>query len=70
MVGACAWKPEKDLVLEEQIECLLYLLLEAEKRRWLASISPVNSLEHDDAEAEGNGRSGSSSLDAGVHLLG
>lgn len=70
MIGACAWKSDKDLVPEDQIECLLSLLLEAEKRRWQASISPVNSLGRDDTQSEENGRTNCSSLDAGFHLLG
>ena len=57
MVDTCAWKPEKDLVPQDQIELLLSLLLEAEKRRWLASISPVNSAEHDqNLGSDGDGR--------------
>lgn len=69
MTGACAWSSDKDLVPEDQIKCLLSLLFEAEKRKWEAGISPVNSLEPDNAQTE-IGTPRSSSVDTGSHLLG
>ena len=69
MVDACAWKSEKDLVPQDQIELLLSLLLEAEKRRWLASISPVNSAEHDELQPDDNVEQNYSLGDAGSVLL-
>ncbi|KAK2563687.1 hypothetical protein P5673_012666 [Acropora cervicornis] len=69
MTGACAWSSDKDLVPEDQIKCLLSLLFEAEKRKWEAGISPVNSLEPDNAQTE-IGKPRCSSVDTGSHLLG
>ena len=70
MVDTCAWKSEKDLVPQDQIELLLSLLLEAEKRRWLARISPVNSAEHDqNLGSDGDGRQQLFSGDSGSDLL-
>lgn len=69
MTGACAWRSDKDLVPEDQVKCLLSLLLEAEKRKWQAGISPVNSLEPDNAQTE-IGEPHCSSVDAGSDLLG
>lgn len=70
MVDACAWKSEKRLVPPDQIEWLFSLLLKAEERRWLASISPVNSCEHDDLGPEHeNENLDSSFVGAGSLLL-
>lgn len=70
MVDACVWKSDKRLVPQDQIEWLLSLLLKAEERRWRASISPVNSSEHDDLEQDGeNENQNCNLLDAGSVLL-
>lgn len=70
MVDACAWKSGSNLVPQDQIEWLLSLLLKAEERRWLVSISPVNSVEHAALQpAEGNQNRIGSFVDAGSLLL-
>lgn len=70
MVDACAWKSDKHLVPQDHLGELLSSLLEAEKQRWLTSISPVNSSAHDDSlEPERNGKRNSSFINAGLHLL-
>ena len=71
MVDACAWTSERGLVPRDQVEVLLSLLLKAEKRTWIANISPVNSSEHEDREpALGEGQSRDCySVDTGSLLL-
>ena len=70
MVDACPWKSDKRLVPQDQVERLLSLLLKAEKRTWLANISPVNSSEHDDLQfGEESQNRNCSFVDTGSLLL-
>ncbi|XP_022781591.1 uncharacterized protein LOC111322703 isoform X2 [Stylophora pistillata] len=71
MVDTCAWTSERRLVPRDQVEVLLSLLLKAEKRTWIANISPVNSSEHDDNQPDaGDGQNRNCSfVDTGSLLL-